>query len=277
MAKVGRNDPCYCGSGKKYKHCHWQAEQDAQRSRLNTRRARQSLFSRLVDFAQRPRFEPDYKAAFDLFWDNRRKAGEKNALDAMEILRFYEWYLVDYHTSQDRQRLVDMFRAQAAGYITPEERGYLGAWQSAQFSVFEVSEVLGVNGVHIVDLLREEAHDVVDESFTSAMKPGELYMARLVKRENAVEFLLSVSQVPIEEKDKLLEFAREKYRLYAEAHFSAQMSDFLRESAYLFNHFLLNLRGETPISEAKVVLPTRAEIEKTAATMSVMAPQAQPN
>ena len=20
--KIGRNDPCYCGSGKKYKHCH---------------------------------------------------------------------------------------------------------------------------------------------------------------------------------------------------------------------------------------------------------------
>src|SRR5438067_1646326 len=122
MAKVGRNDLCYCGSGKKYKHCHWQVEQDAQRSRLNTRRARQSLFARLVDFAQRPRFEGDYKAAFDLFWDNRRKAGEKNALETLEAMRFYEWYLVDYHTSQNRQRLVDMFRAQAAGYITPEER-----------------------------------------------------------------------------------------------------------------------------------------------------------
>jgi preprotein translocase subunit SecA len=22
LAKVGRNDPCPCGSGKKYKHCH---------------------------------------------------------------------------------------------------------------------------------------------------------------------------------------------------------------------------------------------------------------
>ncbi len=21
--KPGRNDPCWCGSGKKYKHCHW--------------------------------------------------------------------------------------------------------------------------------------------------------------------------------------------------------------------------------------------------------------
>ncbi|TAG65149.1 MAG: hypothetical protein EAZ24_16940, partial [Burkholderiales bacterium] len=20
--KLGRNDPCWCGSGKKYKHCH---------------------------------------------------------------------------------------------------------------------------------------------------------------------------------------------------------------------------------------------------------------
>jgi len=22
LPKVGRNDPCPCGSGKKYKHCH---------------------------------------------------------------------------------------------------------------------------------------------------------------------------------------------------------------------------------------------------------------
>ncbi|MGF7073891.1 SEC-C metal-binding domain-containing protein [Mucilaginibacter sp. 3215] len=23
MSKAGRNDPCPCGSGKKYKNCHW--------------------------------------------------------------------------------------------------------------------------------------------------------------------------------------------------------------------------------------------------------------
>src|SRR5690606_17654490 len=27
MPKVGRNDPCPCGSGKKYKNCHWRADQ----------------------------------------------------------------------------------------------------------------------------------------------------------------------------------------------------------------------------------------------------------
>src|SRR5712692_7373200 len=127
MPKVGRNDLCYCGSGKKYKHCHWKADQDAQRSRLNMRRARNVLFARLADFAQRPRFESDLQAAFQLFWDGRRDI-KKDALNHLEQIRFLEWYLIDYHSSHDRQRLIDMFRAQAAGYISPEERAYLGAW-----------------------------------------------------------------------------------------------------------------------------------------------------
>jgi len=25
--KLGRNKPCWCGSGKKYKHCHYEADQ----------------------------------------------------------------------------------------------------------------------------------------------------------------------------------------------------------------------------------------------------------
>lgn len=24
--KLGRNEPCWCGSGKKYKKCHWSVE-----------------------------------------------------------------------------------------------------------------------------------------------------------------------------------------------------------------------------------------------------------
>ena len=28
QAKIGRNDPCWCGSGKKYKHCHYRSDQE---------------------------------------------------------------------------------------------------------------------------------------------------------------------------------------------------------------------------------------------------------
>lgn len=33
MKKVGRNDPCPCGSGKKYKSCHMQREKTSKSSK----------------------------------------------------------------------------------------------------------------------------------------------------------------------------------------------------------------------------------------------------
>lgn len=34
--KLGRNDPCWCGSGKKYKHCHYR--QDMENKQLTSAR-----------------------------------------------------------------------------------------------------------------------------------------------------------------------------------------------------------------------------------------------
>lgn len=31
--KPGRNDPCWCGSGKKYKHCHWKSDRQASQAK----------------------------------------------------------------------------------------------------------------------------------------------------------------------------------------------------------------------------------------------------
>ena len=32
--KLGRNDPCHCGSGKKYKYCHYEADRAAEAEAL---------------------------------------------------------------------------------------------------------------------------------------------------------------------------------------------------------------------------------------------------
>lgn len=32
--KLGRNDPCHCGSGKKYKYCHYEADRAAEAKAL---------------------------------------------------------------------------------------------------------------------------------------------------------------------------------------------------------------------------------------------------
>ncbi|MFW6115643.1 MAG: SEC-C metal-binding domain-containing protein [Chloroflexota bacterium] len=38
-ADLGRNDPCWCGSGKKYKHCHLRKDQQARRARAAAARS----------------------------------------------------------------------------------------------------------------------------------------------------------------------------------------------------------------------------------------------
>lgn len=40
MSKLGRNAPCYCGSGKKYKKCHLEQDQERQRARPVDKRVR---------------------------------------------------------------------------------------------------------------------------------------------------------------------------------------------------------------------------------------------
>ncbi len=60
MEVPGRNDPCWCGSGKKYKKCHWQADQQAATERAAQTRARDERLAALghpSDSEMRRRFE----------------------------------------------------------------------------------------------------------------------------------------------------------------------------------------------------------------------------
>ncbi|MDQ4075366.1 MAG: SEC-C domain-containing protein [Chloroflexota bacterium] len=60
MNTIGRNDPCWCGSGKKYKKCHWKADQQAVAERAAKEQARQARLEALGhpgDAEMRERYE----------------------------------------------------------------------------------------------------------------------------------------------------------------------------------------------------------------------------
>jgi SEC-C motif len=63
--KLGRNDPCWCGSGKKYKNCHLR-EDDLATSRVLRR---DNLIRRLDDYALQSKFKSDFKRAFEFFFN----------------------------------------------------------------------------------------------------------------------------------------------------------------------------------------------------------------
>ncbi len=52
--KLGRNDPCHCGSGKKYKHCHYEADRAAEAKAL-----KEAAEARAIQAAEAAKEEQD--------------------------------------------------------------------------------------------------------------------------------------------------------------------------------------------------------------------------
>lgn len=54
-AKLGRNDPCHCGSGKKYKNCHLDADAAAARAeRAEAKAADEAIIPRMEETPAKP-------------------------------------------------------------------------------------------------------------------------------------------------------------------------------------------------------------------------------
>jgi tetratricopeptide (TPR) repeat protein len=97
MAKPGRNDPCHCGSGKKYKKCCQLKEQAAEREviardqaareeraeerRLEQRRAKEEAIAYLAGEADEDELTKASNAAVDLVQAGRFEEAEAAARD----------------------------------------------------------------------------------------------------------------------------------------------------------------------------------------------------
>ncbi len=115
--KTGRNDPCPCGSGKKYKKCCLAGEagtltaNDAQRERDDLRA---NAFSALLRFASRGQFRELRDAAFDAFvGDEDGDIGDGDEpIDEDVQLKFSFFHLFDF-SLPGGQTLAQTFLARA--------------------------------------------------------------------------------------------------------------------------------------------------------------------
>jgi hypothetical protein len=93
MKKPARNDPCPCGSGKKYKQCCWKAEETQARSDRSEAvpKAIQWLIARYGQAAVREALDDGFFGGLNddeyaTLWDQHRDAFEGIMANAMEWL-----------------------------------------------------------------------------------------------------------------------------------------------------------------------------------------------
>ncbi len=271
MAKPGRNDPCPCGSGKKYKYCCLIRETTDRSEALTRDRAWDTMMDKLLDFSREARFAQNLESAFDLFWNNTYSMEQIDSLAPMQIMSFLDWYVHDYRTTFDGRRIVELFLTERASSVSELEFALLKAASKSLLSAHEVTEVDEGRTIKLLDAFQDVEHELPHLASLAGIKVGHLLLGRLAIADDFRRLSWISTLVPPEVEDALKDYIAEMFAAYQEEHYQATWKDFLRERSYLFNHFMLKVKGELPAP--KIFLPYETEQEGEARPL-VLTPEA---
>lgn len=253
IPRVGRNDPCPCGSGKKYKHCHMLQEQQATLSRFQNRRARETAYEKLAAFVQGERFVPDLAASFDLFWNNRLSAAQIPQLIPLHRMRSLDYFLFDYRTA-DGDRVVDRFSHEQRARLTAEEKTALKQWSDAYMGAYAIQQA-EAETITVRDVILGGVKRIESALPPPLANPAIALIGRLTATTPAYFVHDLVLPMPVDKANELVEWLKPKYSAYQAQRAGAKWPEFLRASSHLFNHFLLEDPDFLPLPAPSVAKP----------------------
>jgi len=190
--KIGRNDPCFCGSGKKYKHCCLNklapAEPDGPEE-LAWRRLRRVLdghpaeMLRFVKNAYGPR-------AIDEAWEEFT-LGEEPEFDPDTPLVpvFMPWlfhcWSPDAEETSVRDRALhgvpptEAYLRKKGARLDPLLRGYLQGCLASAFSFYEITRSDPGRGVRLRDIITGAETEVAERSASETMQAGDVLFGQV--------------------------------------------------------------------------------------------------
>lgn len=243
-SRPGRNDPCPCGSGKKYKSCCLSKDHAQQLRSTSWRNEEQETLDKLLAFAQRPEFTAQIMVAFNLFWNGTYGLPTLRLIDQGESARFLDWYIFDYRLEGSSARIIDLFADQTAVHLSIIEQERVAAWRDSCISLHRIAAQAQQSVLKIEDLLQDKALEVIDTGFGHLGLPGDLILGRVLRSSTPPHLSWAAVLLPASVAEPLTSFAREGYQQYCEMHASASWSEFLSTSGYIFNHYLLKAAAE---------------------------------
>ena len=199
MQKPGRNDPCLCGSGKKYKHCCMNAQPAEPPEELRWRRVRRAIEGMadiLLRFG-RTRYGPTMLVEA---WETFNLAEEPTDFDPQtpHLPVFMPWLFFDWQpdpldTDIDPAVLDGLTLAQA--YLRDNARRadlllveYLQACCAAPFSFYDVVSARPNVGATVRDIFNGEEIVVRERSASTQMSSGDILFAKIARLKDIALF-----------------------------------------------------------------------------------------
>ena len=231
---VGRNDPCPCGSGKKYKKCclESQAPGAVKISEKQLITAEKSLLQKLVDFGNSGRMNEYQKRAFGEFFTGAEKAPKSFWTDEKEI-DFMGWFTFDYRLPIGK-RMIELFAAQESGSLTSLEEQLLQDWLPTAAGLYEVQEIERGRGMLLEDIVTGERFFVHDVSSSNTANRWELLLARIIPVGGIRHFAGYLMAFYPRDKGQLISLAKKEMRKYKKQHLGAGWPEMFLDRIQVF-------------------------------------------
>jgi len=248
VAKVKRNDPCPCGSGKKYKQCCLPKDRAAQAERVAWERAVQNMRVALIGFAKETSLAKDLAFALGQFWQDRYTLETVQRMNVDESLRFFDWFAHDYalqlveERARVGKRLIEVYRHEVDDALSDKEAAILDAWidnpPGSAFLLQAADPEAGTVTLHDL-ILPDRVVVAKDASAAKNGEVGQILLARPLLEHEHTRLAGATVILPPEEKEGLLESLAQAKEAYLAENQGADDLQFLRERAYLLTHYAL--------------------------------------
>jgi hypothetical protein len=238
MNTPGRNDPCYCGSGKKYKQCHLKEDQAKESERRARQEAVRYIRRDLLKFARDERFNEDFARALPLYWNEFYTFDNAEEMSQPEALRFFDWFMFDY-TLADGSRLINHYYDERREDLSTYQQVALDEWRLAPPA--GAYELTGYEGQQLFlrDYLTGETFTVYDPGGRGIVEIGEVILTRLVPVLDQLEFSTHAAYLPAAEIQDVKQKMDTAEAEYKQEHPNATHEQFMRDRNYLLIHHAL--------------------------------------
>ncbi|UCE07121.1 MAG: SEC-C domain-containing protein [bacterium] len=207
MKRIGRNDPCPCGSGKKYKNCCLNKDQGANSKDFLWRKLR-ATHDQLATAV--------LKYGFDLYgvnlsenaWDDFILESDREYdPNSHENQLFIPWMLYSWlpeieneidsdFEDEDYQTIAESYLADHYHQLSAMERRFIEITINQPYSFYEIIDCDPGNGFRLKDLLVEREFDVIEKSGSQHALRGSVLFGQAIQYDN-VGMLIATAPILI--------------------------------------------------------------------------------
>ncbi|GJL74740.1 SEC-C metal-binding domain-containing protein [Nitrosomonas sp.] len=215
--KIGRNDPCPCGSGKKYKQCCLKNQELQQVEDFlwhQIRHVINVLPEKLLKFSSKRFGNAALLEAWAAFMDSD---DVEFSPDTPHLHIFLSWFFYDWHPDQSvlkesaafeplrDQTLAQLFLEKHRKQLEPLLVRYIEQCCSAHYSFYDIVSVRTGDGFLLRDIMTGEEEYVTEHAGSQNAQAGDIVFGKFVKLDHVavLEASASIFFPPVEKRSIL--------------------------------------------------------------------------